>query len=188
MSVSSKTVSFASASSILNVRRSMICVAFAVATIAGGCANNGSGGLFSTGALGDQAATAEVAKPVTDPACVSMAQQIDTLRKEGSVERLEKAADGKTPAVSVQRAALAKQTQLNKLNADFIAKCGPSLPKSNVTASLATPVQPVAAKPVAAAAKPVTAAKAAAAAPAASTSGVTVAAPAAATVAPVVQQ
>lgn len=156
------------------------------ATVVGGCANDNMGSLFSTGALGDAAPAVTTAKATTDPVCVSLSSQIDALRKEGTVGRLEKAADGKSAVVNVQRASLAKQTQLNKLNADFIAKCGPNLPKASVTASLATPVAPVAtaaAKPVVAAAKTV-GAKALAAAPAAS--GVTVALPTAATVAPVV--
>lgn len=157
----------------LALRRIAVGVSIVVSAAAGGCANEGIGGLFSTGAISEPAPAATVAKANVDPACVSLSAQIDAVRKEGSVERLEKAADGKTVAVNVQRAALAKQSQLNKLNADFIAKCGPNLPKSSVTASLATPAIPAAAtvaKPVAAAAKPVVV-KAAAAA---NTSGVTV--------------
>lgn len=158
----------------LALRRVAIGVSIVVSAATGGCANEGIGGLFSTGAISEPAPAATVAKANVDPACVSLSAQIDTVRKEGSVERLEKAADGKTAAVNVQRAALAKQSQLNKLNADFIARCGPNLPKPSVTASLATPAVPAAAtvaKPVVAAAVKPIAVKAAAAA---NTSGVTV--------------
>ena len=130
----------------LTIRRAAIGFAVALAAVAGGCAGDSTGGLFATGALGESPAATPV-KASVDPVCVSMSSQIDGLRKEGTVDRLEKAADGKSKSVEVQRTALAKQTQLNKLNADFIAKCGPALPKSAVTAA-AAPAQP--AVPVAA--------------------------------------
>ena len=167
------TLSFAPALPTRTLRQTAFAASIAFAAIAGGCANDGSsGGLFTTGALGDAPAATPAAKVTADPVCVSLSSQIDSLRREGTVERLEKAADGKTPAVNVQRAALAKQTQLNKLNADFIAKCGPALPKSSVTASLATPAQPVAAKPATASTTKAVASKVAA--PSANNSGVTV--------------
>ena len=173
------TVSFASVRSAHTVRRAAIGLSVVMAAAAGGCASDGgSGGLFSTGTLGDAKPSVTEAKANADPVCVSMASQIDGLRKEGSVERLEKASDGKTSVVNVQRAALVKQTQLNKANADFIAKCGPNLPKSAMAAPVApaTPVKPVAV------AKTVVAAK---------STGVTVvpatAVPAAAVAAPVQQ-
>lgn len=129
------------------IRRAAIGVSIVIAAAAGGCANEGGiGSMFSTGAISEPVAV----KPVVDTACVSLQSQIDAVRKEGSVERLEKAADGKTPAVNVQRAALAKQSQLNKLNADFIAKCAPNVPKSTVAAA-PTPALP---KPNAAVVKP----------------------------------
>lgn len=121
----------------LNVRHAALGLAFALATAAGGCSGDGGPGLFSTGALGEAPAGAQV-KAAVDPACVSMAAQIDKLRQDGSVGRLEKAADGRTPDVTVKRATLVTQAQLNKANADFIAKCGPALPKTAATAA-ATP-------------------------------------------------
>ncbi len=132
------------------IRRAAIGVSIVIAAAAGGCANEGGiGSMFSTGAISEPVAV----KPVVDTACVSLQSQIDAVRKEGSVERLEKAADGKTPAVNVQRAALAKQSQLNKLNADFIAKCAPNVPKSTVAAAPAAPT-PAVPKPNAAVVKP----------------------------------
>lgn len=122
-------------------RRTSLGFAIALAALAGGCANDGTN-IFQTGSLAQPAAVAAPAKP--DPVCVTLASQIDALRKDGTVDRLEKAADGKTTAVSVQRAALGKQAQLNKLNADFIAKCGPAMPQA-ATAPAAAPAQPAAA-------------------------------------------
>jgi hypothetical protein len=177
------TVSFTSARSVLNVRRAALSLSVVFAAAAGGCANDGGmGNLFSTGALGDAKPAVMEAKASADPVCVSMASQIDGLRKEGSVERLEKASDGKSAAVNVQRSALAKQAQLNKANADFIAKCGPNLPKTAMLAApvaAATPVKPVAAVKTAAVAKSVAAANA---------SGVTVVPPTATAAAPAVPQ
>jgi hypothetical protein len=145
-----------------NMRRPALLAALAFAAVAGGCGSSGPG-LFSTGSITEPAA---MTKTSADPACTTLATQIDGLRKEGTVDRLEKAADGKTSNVTVQRASLTKQVQLNKANADFIAKCGPTLPKSTVAAvaapAFAAPVAPAlaapaVASPAAAAAKAVAA-------------------------------
>jgi hypothetical protein len=109
---------------------------------AAGCANDGSGGLLTT--QGIAPAKAETAAKV-DPACASLASQIDTLRKDAAVESLEKASAGKSSNVSVKRASLAKQAELNKANADFQTKCGPVLPKpQSAQAPASAAVQPVA--------------------------------------------
>jgi hypothetical protein len=160
-----------------NMRRSVLLVALACAAVAGGCASDGPG-LFATGSVGD---AATLTKTSADPACTTLASQIDNLRKEGTVDRLEKAADGKTSTVTVQRASLTKQAQLNKANADFIAKCGPNLPKSTVAAAT-TPA--AAAAPAAAALATTAPAKAIPAATAAIKSGVTSAAEQGVTISP----
>jgi hypothetical protein len=72
--------------------------------------------------------------------CVSLASQINTLKGDGTIERLEKAADGKTVKVSVKRSALQKQAELNKAYADFQTRCGPKVP-----AQTAAQAQPAAA-------------------------------------------
>lgn len=166
-----------------NVRPAATAAIVAAAMSLGACA--GGSDIFSTGALPEP-------KPVvvaqTDPVCVTMASQIDALRREGSVDRLEKAADGKTSNVTVQRVALSKQAQLNKANADFIAKCGPKLPKTTV-ASVAPPAAtapamatkaggPAAAKTVVASESGVTVAKPATIVPPASMPTAIVGAPA----------
>ena len=154
------------ASLALHLRRAAFAATIAAAAAAGGCANDGGPGLFSTGALGDTK-TMATAKAAVDPACGTLAAQIDKLHQDGSVDRLEKAADGKTSEVKVKRASLVTQAQLNKVNADFIAKCGPNLPKT----AMAPPATPVPAK-VAQTAK--AAAAVAAATPVAKDAGVTV--------------
>ena len=107
---------------------SRITTSFAAAVLAGalgaGCANDGN--LATAGISPEKMAAQSAAK--IDPMCVSLASQIDTLRKEGAVERLEKAAAGKGSSVQVKRASLAKQAELNKANADFQTKCGPKIP------------------------------------------------------------
>jgi hypothetical protein len=119
-----------------------------VSTLLAGCAGDSTGGLFSTASV----APAQVAEaPKTDPACASLISQIDALRKEGTVERLEKVASGNGKTVPVQRAALAKQSELNKANADYIAKCSPTRSASTgqqsaaltVTTPVATPASGV---------------------------------------------
>lgn len=77
-----------------------------------------------------------------DPTCVALANQIDILRKEGNIEKLEQAATGKGASVKVKREALAKQAELNRVNADFQGRCGPKMPQ--VASSVQVPaVQPV---------------------------------------------
>lgn len=116
-----------------------------------GCANDG---VLGTSSNLTTAAVTPVAQPKADPACVTLAAQIDALRKEGTIDRLQQAADGKSPSVQVKRAALAKQAELNKANAEFQAKCG-TVPAPAQTAAAPAPVAKDAA---AAAAKPATAA------------------------------
>jgi hypothetical protein len=140
----------------------------------GGCANDGNvGSLFTTGAIGGAGeTTSAVLAPKLDPACTTLATQIDTLRKEGTIDRLEKVADGKGANVQVQRVALKKQSELNKANADFQAKCAPAVPRTASVAAVVPAAPAQAAAPVAAAK-----AKAAKAVSAIAPSGVTVAAP-----------
>lgn len=119
---------------------------FAIGLLAGGCANDGTGLMSTSSVAADKVAMA----PKVDPACVSLTSQIDTLRKEGAVESLEKAASGKSASVKVMRTALAKQAELNKANADFQAKCGPAMPKAQ--SAMVAPPAPIPASTTAAAA------------------------------------
>ena len=90
-----------------------------------GCANDTTGGLMTTQAVNSPKASETKA----DPACATLASQIEVLRKDSAVANLEKAADGKSKNVDVKRASLAKQAELNKANADFQTKCLPAAAK-----------------------------------------------------------
>ena len=109
-----------------------------------GCAGDGSDSFFTTGALGTQAAAPE---PKVDPACVSLASRIETLRKEGVAEKIEKAAAKK---YKMTQADLSKADQLTKANADFQFRCSTIMPRS---ASTSPPPPPSAAPPPAPAPK-----------------------------------
>lgn len=114
-----------------------ISIAGLAALWAAGCSNDMA--TLSTSSVAPQT----VAAPRVDPACAALAAHIDTLKAEGSPERLEKMAAGKSASVQVKRASLAKQAELNRANADFQAKC--SLIPRPQTAAVAAPaaVQPV---------------------------------------------
>jgi len=90
-----------------------------------GCAGEG-------GFLSDTLTTSSVAEaPKVDPVCVSLASQIDTLKKEGVAEKIEKAAAKK---YKMTAADLTKADQLTKANAEFQAKCSTLSPKPATTA------------------------------------------------------
>jgi hypothetical protein len=92
-----------------------------------GCAADGSD-IFTTGALGTQAAG-------PDPQCVTLASRIETLRKEGIGDKIEKAAAKK---YKTTHADLTKADQLTKANADFQLRCSTIMP-SPITAEPAPP-------------------------------------------------
>lgn len=117
--------------------------AFALGALLAGCASDDLGGMFSTASIAPAApaapaAAAAPAAPRVDTACLQLAGQIDQLKKDGTIEKLEKVAAGKTTSVQVKRAAIAKQAELNKANADYIAKCGPSAARTASAAPAAT--------------------------------------------------
>jgi hypothetical protein len=99
-----------------------------------GCAGDGSDNIFTTGALGSGHSEAKV-----DPACVTLASRIDTLRKEGIADKIEKAAAKK---YKMTQADLGKADQLNKSNAEFQVRCSTVAP---MTAQLAPGQRPPAA-------------------------------------------
>jgi hypothetical protein len=100
-----------------------------------GCAGEGNENLFTTGALGTSQSTTAAAEPKVDPACVSLTARIDALRREGIVEKVEKASLKK---YKMTQADLSKADQLNKANADFQSRCASPMPKPT-TAQPATP-------------------------------------------------
>lgn len=96
--------------------RSLVISAVAAVSLAG-CSDTSS-------ILGNSAnlTTASVVPPAakTDPACPALATQIDTLRKEGIADKVEKASLKKYKLTTAE---LVKADQLNKSNADFQTKC-----------------------------------------------------------------
>lgn len=76
-----------------------------------------------------------------DPACGNLAVEIDTLRREGIADKVERAAAKK---YKMTQADLGKASQLNKVNGEFQAKCS-TLPR--------TAAQPETPAPAGAAAK-----------------------------------
>jgi hypothetical protein len=121
------------------------------AALVSGCAD-GSTGLLSTAAINPTPSTTAATAKV-DPACIALTARIDALRKEGFVERVEKASAGKSASVTVKRESLAKMTELDKANAEFQAKCaapattaGVAAPAAAATVAAVPPAKP-AAKP-----------------------------------------
>lgn len=122
-------------------------LALGAAALLAGCANdNLLGG-------GSNLTTASVAPtPPVDPACVTLTAQIDTLRKEGVAEKIEKAAAKK---YKMTPADLAKADQLTKANAEFQTKCSTVTPKASTAqapAAASTQVASAASKPASGAA------------------------------------
>jgi hypothetical protein len=94
------------------------------ALLLAGCSSDG--GLFDTDSLTTQSISTNPSTAMAtkaDPACYTIAQRIETLRREGVTERLEKASAGKSSTVSVKRTSLAQAAELDRANAEFQAKC-----------------------------------------------------------------
>jgi len=100
-----------------------------------GCSGDGEGFLgtsFTTGALGTQATAPEV-----DAACVSLASRIETLRKEGVADKIEKAAAKK---YKMTQADLTKADQLTKASADFQLRCSTIMPRTAASGAASPPL------------------------------------------------
>ncbi|MEQ1695577.1 MAG: hypothetical protein ABL901_07020 [Hyphomicrobiaceae bacterium] len=95
------------------------------------------------------ASVAPVSAAKVDPACTALTTQIDTLRKEGIAEKIEKASLKK---YKMTTADLAKADQLNKSNTDFQTKCTTYKPSVAAVAAPAVPVKAAAAPKAVAAA------------------------------------
>lgn len=130
------------------VRGNTVALIVLGAGLMAGCASEGNilgGSTVTTSSVAPAATTAPLAMaPKVDPACVALTAQIDTLRKDGVTERIEKVSAGKTKTVSVKRASLVKMTELDKANAEFQAKCSTLTPKPAQSAAI-TPAPPTSA-------------------------------------------
>lgn len=100
-----------------------------------GCAGEGNENMFTTGALGTSQPATAAAESKVDPACVALTARIDALRREGVVDKVEKAALKK---YKMTQADLSKADQLNKANGEFQSRCANPTPKPT-TAQPATP-------------------------------------------------
>ena len=111
------------------------------ALLLAGCADSNMFGNseLSTSSIGSQ--------PKVDPACTSLAAQIDTLRREGVADKIEKAAVKK---YKMTTADLAKADQLTKANSEFQVKCSTLPPRS---ATQTSPAHATGASPKAAPAR-----------------------------------
>jgi hypothetical protein len=135
-----------------NIRASSAALLLAGVVLAG-CAGDGSN-IFTTGALGTAPATAAAPpEPRVDPACVTLASRIETMRREGIAEKIEKAAAKK---YKMTHADLGKADQLTKVSAEFQLRCSTITPSiaAHSTSPMAAPPPPPppAARPVAKAA------------------------------------
>jgi|SRR5688572_4862956 hypothetical protein len=103
------------------IHATSLAVTASLALMLGGCANDGSSTFGSNLFGASSTTTASIPeKPRTDPACFSLTSQIDTLKKEGVAEKIEKAAAKK---YKMTAADLNKAAQLNRANAEFQTKC-----------------------------------------------------------------
>ena len=115
-----------------------IALVVSVGILAAGCSADGG---LQTASINKPI---EQAQQTVDPACGALTNQIEMLRKEGNIEKLEQAATGKGASVKVKREALAKQAELNRVNAEFQGRCGPKMPKvasNNVQMPTVQPIQ-----------------------------------------------
>lgn len=107
------------------------------AALLGGCAADGSNP-FTTGTLGtsNEGTQQAVTTPKVDPQCVALISRIETLRKDGIVEKIEKAAAKK---YKMTVADAQKADQLNKANADFQARCSTITPSGQTAQTMPPP-------------------------------------------------
>ena len=132
----------------MTLKRATIATFMLPATLTlAGCA---SGDLFGSGGP----TTASLPEgPKANPQCVTLAAQMDAIKKEGVVDRVEAEAKGKSKTVAIKRESLSKVAEYNQLNAEFQNKC------STIARPAPSPAAPaVAAAPAKSAAKVKTAA------------------------------
>ncbi len=114
--------------------------AIVLAILAAGCAPDGTLATLNTSSI---TPAEETAAMKADPACVTLASQIDALNEERIPEKLAKAAKKK---YKMKSADIAKADALNKAHSEFQTKCS-SYPPAPVVAEADAPAPKVAAKP-----------------------------------------
>ncbi len=113
--------------------------AIVLAILAAGCAPDGTLATLNTSSI---TPAEETAAMKADPACVTLASQIDALNEERIPEKLAKAAKKK---YKMKAADIAKADALNKAHSEFQTKCS-SYPPAPIVAEAEAPAK-VAAKP-----------------------------------------
>lgn len=130
------------------VRTLLVSSCFAAAALVSGCADTSS--LFGNSANLTTSSVTPVSAPKADPACTALTAQIDSLRKEGIAEKIEKASLKKYKMTTAE---LVKADQLNKSNADFQTKCTSYKPSMASAAPISAPATVAAVKAAPAAIK-----------------------------------
>jgi hypothetical protein len=96
-----------------------------------------------TGSLANDPQPPPVKEAKIDPVCVTLVSRIETLRREGISDKIEKAASKR---YKMTHADLTKADQLTKANAEFQLRCSTVAPTtaqmSPTPPPAATPVQP----------------------------------------------
>ena len=114
--------------------RSANSAAIVIALMAAGCAQDGSltANNLNTSSI-DQSAAKSMAK--SDPACLTLASQIEALNRDGTADKVSKAALKK---YKLKTEDLAKADELNKANTEFQTRCS-NYPPRPVVATATTP-------------------------------------------------
>jgi hypothetical protein len=108
----------------------MSAVVIAAGALLAGCAENST--VF--GGSNNLTTASVVETPKTDPACLTLASQIDGLKKEGVADKVAQASVKK---YKMTQADLGKADQLNRANTEFQSKC--STVKPSVQAAAPSP-------------------------------------------------
>lgn len=115
------------------VRFPIFATLFLVPAALAGCADTPTL-LGSNSASLTTASVSPSTAPKIDPACNNLSTQIESLRKEGIADKVEKASLKKYKLTTAE---LVKADQLNKANADFQGKCGTIKPTAAATPAVA---------------------------------------------------
>jgi hypothetical protein len=102
------------------------------ALIAAGCAQDGT---LTTGGLNTSSIDQAGAQGKSDPACLTLAAQIEALNRDGTVDKVSKAAEKK---YKLKTEDLAKADELNKANTEFQTKCSAYPPRPVVATTTST--------------------------------------------------
>jgi hypothetical protein len=108
----------------------------AAGLVLAGCSGEGTDGIFTGSLANNTQNTAAAPEPRIDPVCVSLVSRIDTLRREGVGDKIEKAAAKRYKMTSAD---LGKVDQLTKANAEFQLRCSTVAPAGNTAQTPAAP-------------------------------------------------